>query len=176
MASNKRLKKYSDRVITPEIEAVPVVHTWSSQGHHNPRSCPTFMLNPLWGRAATGKKMSHVYVCRVTLVIFCYLMDCGFPDLSVTRVLQARILKCTCQYWLPYPSRTLYFLVPQLPTPLCTWCCQNPCDLSSCITSTPGPHWGKPKSSRAHSGVNPSERPTCRCGNKTTIETQGQCG
>ena len=60
--------------------------------------------------------------------------------------------------------------------PLSTWCCQNPCDPSSCTTSTPGPHRGKPKSSRAASGANPSGRPTCRGGNKTTIETQGQCG
>jgi len=41
---------------------------------------------------------------------------------------------------------------------------------------TPGPHRGKPKSSRAASGANPSGRPTCRGGNKTTIETQGQYG
>jgi len=49
----------------------------------------------------------------------------------------------------------------------------KPCDLSNCTTSIPG---GKPKSSRAASGANPSGRPTGRGGNKTTIETQGQCG
>ena len=38
------------------------------------------------------------------------------------------------------------------------------------------PHRGKAKSSRAASGANPSGRPTCRGGNKTTIETQGQRG
>ena len=27
-------------------------------------------------------------------------------------VLQARILECIGQYWLPYPSRALYFLLP----------------------------------------------------------------
>ena len=35
------------------------------------------------------------------------------------------------------------------------------------------PHWGRPKSSRAASGANPSGQPTCRGGNKTTTETQG---
>ena len=40
-----------------------------------------------------------------------------------------------------------------------TWCCQNPCDPSSCSTPTPGPHRGKPKSSRAATGANPSGRP-----------------
>ena len=59
------------------------------------------------------------------------------------------------------------------PTPLSAWCCQNSCNPSSCTSSTPGPHRGKPKSSRAASGANPSARPTCRSGTKTTIETQG---
>ena len=72
-------------------------------------------------------------------------------------VLQARILEHIGQYWLPYPSRALYFLLPWPPTPLSTWCCQNPCNPSSCTTSTPGPHRGKPKSSRAASGANPSD-------------------
>ena len=39
-----------------------------------------------------------------------------------------------------------------------------------------GPHRGKPKSSRAASGANPSGRLTCRGGNKIMIEAQGQCG
>ena len=52
-------------------------------------------------------------------------IDCGLTGLSVREVLQAIILKHIGQYWLPYPSRALYFLLPQLPTPLSTWCCQN---------------------------------------------------
>ena len=57
-----------------------------------------------------------------------------------------------------------------------SWCCQNPCNPSSCTTSIPGLHRGKPKFSRAASGANPSGQSTCRGGNKTTIETQRQCG
>ena len=38
------------------------------------------------------------------------------------------------------------------------------------------PSQGKPRPSRAASGANPSGWPTYRSGNKTTIETQGQCG
>ena len=49
------------------------------------------------------------------------------------------------------------------------------CDPSSYATFIPGPNGDKPKSSRAASGANPSGRPTGRGGNKTTIETQGQC-
>ena len=73
----------------------------------------------------------------------------------------------------PYPSKALYFLLPLPPTPLSTGCYQNLCNPGSCTTSTPGPHRGKHKSSRAASGANPSGRPTCQGGNKTTIETQG---
>ena len=36
------------------------------------------------------------------------------------------------------------------------WCCQNPCDPSSCTASTPGPHKRKLRSSRAASEANPS--------------------
>ena len=44
------------------------LHAWHHQGPHKPSSCTTFMLNPHWGRAATGK-MSCVYACRVTSVV-----------------------------------------------------------------------------------------------------------
>ena len=56
---------------------------------------------------------------------------------------------------------------PVLPEPL------RPKQLPRLIT---WPHRGKPKSSRAASGADPSGRPTFRGGNKTTIETQGPCG
>ena len=54
--------------------------------------------------------------------------------------------------------------------------CQNPCNPSSCSTSTPDPHWGITKSSRAASGANSRGQTTCRGGNKTRIKIQGQCG
>ena len=39
--------------------------------------------------------------------------DCGLPGFSVREgVLQARTLEPIGQYWLPYPSRALYFLLP----------------------------------------------------------------
>jgi len=48
------------------------------------------------------------------------------------------------------------------------------------LAAAPPPHLtltgGKPKSSRASSEANPSGGPTHRGENKTTIETQGQCG
>ena len=33
------------------------LHTWPRQGPHKPSNCTTFMLNPHWGRAATGKEV-----------------------------------------------------------------------------------------------------------------------
>ena len=139
---------------------------------------PNFTLNSHWGRGATGKKSfaSMRAGSFQSCATLCDPVDCGLLGFSGSGVLEARILECIGQYCLPYPSRALYFLLPQPPTPFCTWCCQNPCDPSSCTTSTPGPHRGKPKSSRAASGANPSGQPTCRGGNKTTVETQGQYG
>ena len=65
-------------------------------------------------------------------------------SLSGKGILQTRNLECIGQYWLPYPSRALNFLLPWPPTPLSTWCCQNPCNPRSCTTSTPDPHRANP--------------------------------
>ena len=47
----------------------------------------------------------------------CNPVDCGLSGFSIREgVLKAR----TDQYWLPYPSRTLYFLLLQPPTPMRT--------------------------------------------------------
>ena len=45
------------------------LHTCRFQGPQKPSSCATFMLNSHWGRAATGKKKSCIYACRVTSVM-----------------------------------------------------------------------------------------------------------
>ena len=107
------------------------------------------------------EKKSCVYAGRLGLVLSNSLWPCRLwsARLLCQGVLQARILEHIGQYWLPSPSKALYFLLPQPPTPLSTWCCQNSCDPTSCTASTPGPHWGKPKPSRADSGVNPSGDP-----------------
>ena len=172
-------QKKTERTVTPVVEAVCVPAHLALPGPCKPNGYTTFTLNSHWGGAATGKKKkSCIYAHRVTLVMSNCLwpVDCGLPGFSVRGVLQARMLESIGQYWLPCPSRALYFLLPSLPTPLSTWCCQNPCDPSSRTTSTPDPHRGRPKFSRAASGANPSGQPTCRGGNKITIETQGQCG
>ena len=95
------------------------LHTWRCQVPLNPSSCAIFMLNYLWGRAATGKK-SYAYARRVASVMSNPLQPC--------RLWPARLLcqeggfsrqeywSNIGQYWLPYPSRALYLLLPcQLP-------------------------------------------------------------
>ena len=84
-------------------------------------------------------------------------------------------LRQSCQR-LEKTLRVPYLVLPWPLAPLHTWCCQSLWDPSSCSTSTPSPHSGRPKSSREASGANSCGCPTCRGGDKTTIETQGQCG
>ena len=130
------------------------LHTWRHQGPLQPSNCTTFMLNSYWGRAATGKKKSCIYSPRVASIVSESLQPCRLCParlLSGCEVLQARILEHIGQYWLPYPSRALYFLLPWPPNPLSNWCCQNPCNPSS----TPAPLRGKHKPSRAASGAKP---------------------
>ena len=90
------------------------LHTWRCQGPHKPSSCATFMLNSHWGRAATDKK-KVLHLCAQGCfgpVQLCTPVAYGLPGFSVRGVLQPRILECIGQYWLPYPSRALYFLLP----------------------------------------------------------------
>ena len=86
----------------------------------------------------------------------CNPVECGLPGFYLSGGFSRR------EYWSVLANTGCHTLLePYIsPTPLSTWCCQKPCDPSSCTTSTPGPHWGRPKSSRVASGANPSGRPT----------------
>ena len=104
----------------------------------------------------------------------CSPVDCGLPGFSVRE--GGSPGKSPRVYWpilvaIPFLS-TIFpaALADNSPEYLVL---PDPCDFSSCTISTPGPHRGKPKSSRAASGATPSGQPISRGGNKTTIETQG---
>ena len=58
------------------MEPVCVPDTWFCQGPCKPSSYAIFMLNSPWGRAATGKEKSCVYVFRVPLVVSEFLQPC----------------------------------------------------------------------------------------------------
>ena len=135
------------------------LNTRRHQGPCKPSSCSTFTLHSHWAELPQAKKKSLVFMCAEPLRscrTLCDPVDCGLQGFFVREgVLQARILEHIGLYSLPYLSRALYFLLPYPPTPLSTWCCWNPCDPSSCTTSTPEPHRGKPKPSRAASETKP---------------------
>jgi len=50
---------------------------------------------------------------------------------------------------------------------------ENPCDASNCTTSTPGPHWGRPKSSREASRVHLSSDPHAEEEIKPQLKSRG---
>ena len=137
------------------------LNTWHHQGPCKPSRCTTFMLSSHWGTAATGKKKEvYVYVRRVTLVMSNSLRPYGLWPAGLlcqgggfSRQEYWSILASTgCNTFLEH----CISCYPSCQPPLSTWCRQNPCNPSSSTTSTPGPHRGKPKSSRAGSGANPS--------------------
>ena len=99
-------------------------------------------------------------------------VDCGLPGFSVREggVLEERTLERTGQRWLTHPSRALYFLLPQPPNPLRTWCCQSPCDPSSCTTSTPGPTGANPSPPGQPQEQTPVDDPHAEVGIKSQLK------
>ena len=77
------------------------------------------------------------------------------------------------QYWLPYPSKALYFLLPQPPAPLGTRCCQNPRDPSSCSSSTPGPHGANPSPPGQPQEQTPVDGPHAEVGIRPQLKPRG---
>ena len=155
-------------------------HTWHHQGPRKPSSCATFTLNPLGGRAATGKKKKQKqkawHLCMqghlscVQLFATLWTVACqgslsgGSPGKNTG--VYGPILVAMAFYISCCPSRQPPWVPGAARTP-------------ATQAAAPPPHLasqGRPKSSREVSGANPSGRPTCRGGNKTRIETQGQCG
>ena len=109
-------KKDSDRAITPAEEAVHVPAPLVPPGSPQARQLCYLHAQLSLGQSSTGKKMSWAYAHRITLVEPDSLRPCGLWPANLLcqggGVLQARILEHIGQYWLPYPSRALYFLLP----------------------------------------------------------------
>ena len=93
-------------------------------------------------------------------------------SLSGRGVLQATILECIGQYWLPYLLEHC-FLLPEPPAPLRTWCCQNPCDPSSCTASAPGPQGANPSPPGQPQEQTPGDGPHAEVGIKTQVKPRG---
>ena len=105
-------KKDSNRAITPAAVHFPANLAPSA-------SLQAKQLRHLRAQISLGQschrpKKSCVYACRVASVLSKPLQPCRVAcqaSLSGRGVLQARILERIGQYWLPYPSRALYFLL-----------------------------------------------------------------
>ena len=108
-------KKDSDRAITPTVEAVRVSAHLSLPRYLQAKQLHNFCAQLSLGQSCHRQK-SLASICTGSLrscPTLCDPVDCGLPDFSVREgVLQARILEHIGQYWLSYPSRALYFLLP----------------------------------------------------------------
>ena len=136
------------------------LHTWCHQGPHKPSSCTTFTLNSQWGQSCHRQKKKVLCLCtQGPLVLANSWRPCR---LWPARLLCQRGGFSRQEYWSILANTSCHTLLehyisccPSCQPPLSTWCCQNPCNPTSCTTSTPGPHRGKPKPSRAASGAKP---------------------
>ena len=111
----KRLKKDSDRAITPAMEAVCVPAHLALPGSPQAKQLHHLHSQPSLGQSATGKKVLRLcaqgHFGHVALFATLWTVACQV-SLSGMGVLQVRTLECIDQYLLPYPSRALYFLLP----------------------------------------------------------------
>ena len=123
------------------------------------------LISPAWTTALSWQRGFSKWSCE--------------PCLAVPPKMGQVIVERFDKIWSTGEDNSLQYFCPEnpmgsmkgqkvvLPEPLQTKQLHN---LHTC------PHGGKPKSSRAASGVNPSGQHTSIGGDKTTIETQGQCG
>ena len=138
MPATRGSKKDSDRDITPVAEAV---HVPASQAA-TPPSHSTLTGAEL-PQAKEGLRLgTQGPFGRVQLFATLWPVACQ-ASLSGRGRSPGKNTGACWPILVPCPSRALYLLLPSLPTPLSTWCCQNPCNPSSCTTPTPGPHWGR---------------------------------
>ena len=111
MPATSGSKKDSNRAITPAVEAVRV-----QLGSPGQAAAPPSHSTLTWAEPPQTKKKKYLASMRAGLLwscpTLCSSIDCGLPGFSVSGFLQARIQERSSQYWLPCPSRALYFLLP----------------------------------------------------------------
>ena len=159
------------------------LNTWRCQGPHKPSSCTTFTLNSYWSRAATSKKRKKIKVlclctqCHFSCVsTFCDPVDCSLPGFSVREGFSRQ------EYWNALantsgptllelyisfcPSRQLpeYLVLPES------------LQLKQLHHLHTWPSQGQTQVLQGSLRSKPQWMTQCRDINKTTVETQGQCG
>ena len=150
--------------------------------HLAPPGCPQFkQLRHLHAQPSLGQGC-HSTTSLVSMPpgllqscpTLCDPVDCGLPGFSVRE--GGSPGNNTRVYWpvlVAIPSRALYFLLPQLPAPLRTWCCRNPCDPSSCMTSSPGPQGANPSPPGQPQEQTPGDGPHAEVGIKPQVKPRG---
>ena len=108
-------KKDSERAVTPLVEAVRVPAHLVLPGSPQAKQPHHLHVQLSLGQSCHRQKESCVYVLRVASVVSNSLQPCRLWPARLfcqSGVLQARILEHIGQYWLPYLSGALYFLLP----------------------------------------------------------------
>ena len=109
-------RKKTDKAITPAVEAVCVPCTLGTTRVRASQAAASPSQSTLTGAELPQGEKKVLFVLTGLLrscPTLCDPVDCGLPGFSVRDgALQARLLECTGQYWLPYLSRALYFLLP----------------------------------------------------------------
>ena len=107
-------KKDSDRAVTPAAEAVHVPPPLAPSGPPWREQLQHLHAQPSLGQSCHSQKSLASMHAELFwwCPILCNPVDSVLPGFSVNGVLQARMLECTGQYWSPYSSRALYFLLP----------------------------------------------------------------
>ena len=99
IASYKRLKKDSDRAMTPVAEAVRVPAHLVLPGSLQVKQLCHLHAQSSMRQSSHRQKMSCVYACRVASVVstLCDPVDCGLPGFSVRE--EGSTGKHTGAYW-----------------------------------------------------------------------------
>ena len=150
------------------------LHTWRHQGPHKPSRCATFTFNSHWNRAATGKK-SCLYALRVALVVSdswpcrlsfqASLQERGFSRQEYWSVLANTGHHTLLEHYISCcPSHQLPWVPGAARTPAIQ--CAAPLPHLALTGANPSPP-GQPQE------LNPSGRPTCKCGIKPQLKPRG---
>ena len=112
-------QKKTDRAITFVTEAVRVpAHLAPPGSPYAKQLCHLHAQLSLGQSCHKQKNLASMHTGLLrSCPVLCNPVDCGLPGFSVRvggggGVFQARIMECIGQYWLPYLSRALYFMLP----------------------------------------------------------------
>ena len=107
-------KKDSERATTPAAKTISVPTHLVSPGSVQANQLYNLHAQHSVGQSCHMQKrlMAMHSGLLQSFPTLCVPVDCGLTGFSVRGILQARILEYIGHYWLPYTSKTLYFLLP----------------------------------------------------------------